>query len=499
MNSDRGIFILTSLKRILDKLIYFDKYSDIDQNMSDSNIGARKDRNIKNHLFMIYGIINSVVRGKEECIDIQIYDIEKAFDGLWLEDCLNDVYDSLPQGKRDDKLSLLYEANKKNMVAVKTAVGMTDRIDIPNIVQQGGTWGPGLCSNSVDTLGKKCRDQDHHIYLYKNTSKVLIFAMCDDLNGVAKCGLDSVAMNTFITTQIELKKLRFHIPDKNGKSKCHKIHVGKNHETCPILKVHGTVMEDVSYDTYLGDIISGDGRNTLNIKKRVGKGLGIITQIVNLLNMINLGEYYFETVILLRESVFLNGILTNAEIWYSLTREEIKELEDLDLTLLRKIFKVPFSTPSEAYYLELGILSIETIIKKRRINFFHYLVNRKDEEMLHSFFLTQFYNPTPGDWTEQAKVDFKDFDISLDFDMLKTKSKDTFKRLVKKQAEEYELLRLTRKQEKHSKMENLYYTEMKPQRYMKTPGITTEEVQNIFRWRVRMSPFGENFRGVRHM
>ena len=104
---------------------------------------------------MIYGIINSVVRGKEECIDIQIYDIEKAFDGLRLEDCLNDVYDSLPQGKRDDKLSLLYEANKKNMVSVKTAVGMTDRINIPNIVQQGGTWGPGLCSNSVDTLGKK--------------------------------------------------------------------------------------------------------------------------------------------------------------------------------------------------------------------------------------------------------------------------------------------------------------------------------------------------------
>ena len=91
MNSDRGIFILTSLKMILDKLIYFDKYSDIDQNMSDSNIGARKDRNIKNHLFIIYGITNSVVRGKEECIDIQIYDIEKAFDGLWLEECLNDV------------------------------------------------------------------------------------------------------------------------------------------------------------------------------------------------------------------------------------------------------------------------------------------------------------------------------------------------------------------------------------------------------------------------
>jgi hypothetical protein len=445
MDSDRGIFNLTTLKRILDKLIYFDKYSDIDQNMSDSNIGARKDRNIKNHLFMIYGIINSVVKGNEECIDIQIYDIEKAFDGLWLEDCLNDVYDSIPQGKRDDKLSLLYEANRMNMVAVKTAVGMTDRVDIPNIVQQGGTWGPGLCSNSVDTLGKKCCDQDQHVYLYKNTSKVLIFAMCDDLNGVAKCGLESLAMNTFITTQIELKKLRFHIPDANGKSKCHKIHVGKNHATCPILKVHDTVMEDVSHDTYLGDIISGDGRNTRNIKKRVGKGLGIITQIVNLLRMINLGEFYCETVILLRESVFLNGILTNAEIWYSLTKDEIKELENLDLALLRKVFNVPFSTPTEAYYLELGILSIETTIKKRRLNFFHYLVNRSLEEMLYSFFLTQFYNPTPGDWTEQAKVDFGDFGIPLDFDVLRKKSKESFKMLVKRQAHEYELLRLTKK------------------------------------------------------
>ena len=81
---------------------------------------------------------------------------------------------------------------------------MTDRINIPIIVQQGGTWGPGLCSNSVDTLGKKCRDQNLHNYYYKKVSKVLIFAMCDDLNGVARCGLESVGLNAFINTQIEL-------------------------------------------------------------------------------------------------------------------------------------------------------------------------------------------------------------------------------------------------------------------------------------------------------
>ena len=55
---------------------------------------------------------------------------------------------------------------------------------------------------------------------YKKKAKVLIFAMCDDLNGVARCGIESVALNTYINTHIELKKLRFHVPDKKGKSKC---------------------------------------------------------------------------------------------------------------------------------------------------------------------------------------------------------------------------------------------------------------------------------------
>ena len=495
LNSERGIFILTSLKKILDKLIYFDKFSYIDKNMSDSNIGSRKDRNIRNHLFMIYGIINSVVKGGEDCVDIQIYDIEKAFDGLWLEDCLNDVFDNLPQRERDDKLALLYECNRKNMVAVKTAVGMTRRVDMPYIVQQGGTWGPGLCSNTVDTLGKKCRDRDQHIYYYKKKSKVLIFAMCDDLNGVARCGLESVALNSFITTQIELKKLRFHVPDEKGKSKCQKIHIGKNHETCPVLRVHGAVMEEVTHSTYLGDIISADGKNNLNIKNRVAKGLGIITQITSLLTNLNLGEFYIEIVILLRESIFINGILTNAEIWYNLSKDDIKELEDLDLVLLRKVMKVPFTTPTEAFYLELGIITIGTILKMRRVKYLHYLLHRREEDMLYRFFITQLYNPTPGDWTEQVKKDFESLDIPFDFDYIRNKSKEQFKKLVRDKTELYELDRLRQKQAKHSKMSNLYYDELKTRDYLKMEGISTDEALNLFKWRVRMAPMGENFRG----
>ena len=83
-----------------------------------------------------------------------------------------------------------------------------------------------------------------------------------------------------------MKKLRFHVPDENGKSKCHKLHIGAKHENCSVLKVHNTIMEDVSEDTYLGDILSSDGRNTKNIAKRIFKGIGLITQIMNMLETV---------------------------------------------------------------------------------------------------------------------------------------------------------------------------------------------------------------------
>ena len=49
-----------------------------------------------------------------------------------------------------------------------------------------------------------------------------------------------------------------------------------------------------------------------------------------MLEMVSFGEHYMEIVLLLRESIFLNGILTNAEIWYSLTENQIQEFESLD-------------------------------------------------------------------------------------------------------------------------------------------------------------------------
>ena len=309
---------------------------------------------------------------------------------MWLEDCLIDLYDTLPEDQRDDKLALVYEANRSNLVAVKTAVGLTDRVNIEKIVTQGGTFGPIECANSIDKVGQKCYNNGEHLFVYKKMVRVLPLSMVDDLLTISRCGTASLGLNTYVNAQIETKKLRFHTPDINGKTKCHFMHIGRNSHPCPELQVHGTKMEKVTEDTYLGDIISEDGRNTKNIRNRISKGVGIISQIMNMLETVTLGEHFFTTAVLLRESKFLNGILTNSEIWYGLTNDEIGELESLDRTLLRQIMKTPISTPIESLYLELGIMDIKTTIKARRLNYLYYLCKGKENKMLFQFFSTQW-------------------------------------------------------------------------------------------------------------
>ena len=70
LSNDRGIFLLVILRKVLDKLVYQDKYPDLDLKMSDSNIGARKGKNVRNHLFIVYGVINSVLKDSRGCVDI---------------------------------------------------------------------------------------------------------------------------------------------------------------------------------------------------------------------------------------------------------------------------------------------------------------------------------------------------------------------------------------------------------------------------------------------
>ena len=65
LNSERGLFCVSKIRSIIEKLIYQDTYDMIDSCMSDSNVGGRRNRNIHDNLFVIYAAINDAIKNKK--------------------------------------------------------------------------------------------------------------------------------------------------------------------------------------------------------------------------------------------------------------------------------------------------------------------------------------------------------------------------------------------------------------------------------------------------
>ena len=106
-------------------------------------------------------------------------------------------------------------------------------------------------------------------------------------------------------------------------------------------------MQEVTEAEYLGDILTSDGKNRKNLKKRTSCGIGAVSSILTILNQVSFGKHYVQIGLLLSESLLLNSMLNNVEVWHGFYRGEEKELEGVDLILLRKLLCAPISTPKE--------------------------------------------------------------------------------------------------------------------------------------------------------
>ena len=171
-----------------------------------------------------------------------------------------------------------------------------------------------------------------------------------------------------------------------GLSKCFKLHVGKYKEKfkCqPVFldswaskevedtqtgQIHfqenynGKMqIKEVENEKYLGNKISSDGTNILDITTKCNRGTGIINKIQTILETMFFGSFYFEVGKTMIESMLLGSILNNIEVAYNLTKTEIEKLQKCHEMGIRKLLSLPSKTPKKMLYLLSGSVPIEYI------------------------------------------------------------------------------------------------------------------------------------------
>ena len=241
--------------------------------------------NVRNHVWVLNGVIQDVLNRREaESIDVQILDIKQCFDKLWPEECLSDLYQ---YGIKDHTINLLYDGSLNNNIAIQTPVGITERKQVNKTVMQGDIWGPAMCATSIDSIGKECLEENKYLYKYRGNISIPPLAMMDDICAISTCGVEAVKSNAFLNHKLSSKKLQC------GTNKCKKMHIGsiRNQSICSPLCIDGwketgitqhkdayegkTFLETTLGVKYLGDKISHDGKNELNMNSRKKQRVGI--------------------------------------------------------------------------------------------------------------------------------------------------------------------------------------------------------------------------------
>ena len=483
LNNDRGLFNVSAVRSIIDKLIYNDIYPEVDSNMSDSNVGGRKGRNIRDNLFIIYGIINYAIKEGID-IDINLYDLAKCFDAMWWQETMNDLWDV---GVKNDKFALMAKMNQKCKIAVKTPVGLTERFEAHEIEMQGTVPGPIKACVQVDTIGRDCYSYSEGLFLYKECVLVPPISMCDDIASISKCGIDAIKTNAIINSKIESKKLKF------GPTKCYNIHVGKNAEKCCNLKVHDTTMTKKEHETYLGDVICSSGKNTKNIANKCNMGVGAVSQIFAMLSQVSLGHFYFEIALVMKNTMLVSKLVSSSETWSNVTKPEYQKLESIDEMFIRRMLNVQSTAPKESLYIEPGIMPIRFLIKMRRCMYWWQVVNLDQNELLNKFYRAQKMNPNKDDWIEQLDKDKKELNLLLEDDELKAIKEEQFRKIVKAKIDVCAGKYLEEIRFGHSKTENIKFKGFKPSPYLMSRNLSTREIQTLFSLRTRMVDVKDNF------
>ena len=235
------------IRNLLDRMIILDEQEDVAKNIGCFQVGNQKSRSIRDNILIIHAVVNEA-KMKNIKLDLIFVDIKQCFDSIWLDEAINDLYDS---GITSRNLNLLYEGNKKTQMCVDTNVGRSQRVELVNVVMQGSVPGGLICSNQISKLCNKLY-QEGNVYMYNDKIPVPALAMVDDVVNTTVCNTTK-ALETNIKTDtfIQRKKLE----GQTGEGKCQWVHIGNS--PCPsTYKMNETPISQAKYYKYLSDHVS---------------------------------------------------------------------------------------------------------------------------------------------------------------------------------------------------------------------------------------------------
>ena len=477
-SNERGITLSSNFGKLYERIINERIIGKV--NISEAQAGGKRGCATVDHLLLIKELIKAAKKDKKN-VYLTYLDVAKAYDKAWLTGIMYVMY---KEGLTDNHWTIVKRLNENLTAQLQTKYGLTREIKIKDSIRQGGVLSTTMYGLLMDEISKNVQQKDKGIKINELNEKKGSLLWVDDVLLITTSGKElqeslDITDDTSKTYHVEYGQVKSNTQIIGRKTKANKKES---------FKLGDIPLENTDKYKYLGYFQNSRNNNEDHMKYIKGKAEGAFQKMNALTGNSNFSMIEMETIWKVVETCIAPIITYGGEIWES-DPATYKPANVIYEGILKRILKVPTSTPREAIYIETGLLDPETIIKKNRISMesriikgtnltMKELINMKDE----------------GSWAEQNKklkeeIRIEDSDINGSEYHLK----NTIQKRMKRNLED----KLKASAETKSKMK--YYMDGKQtwkvgERAKYISKLTRNQVSTIFKARTRMLKIKSNYK-----
>ena len=342
-SNDRGITVSSNAGKVYERII--NDRSMKKANISDAQAGGKKGRATTDHLLILK---ETIKHNRKKGMHICFLDVTKAYDKAWLEGIMY----ALKKNGLDNYLWEITKDLNSNLTAtVKTKHGPTREFPIRDSIRQGGVLSVMMYALLMDEIAKEIQEQNLGIPIPNINKNLGCLLWMDDVVLIHETqeGLQNL-LN--ITNTIAKK---YHI--EFGKEKSKAIQIGRK-KTTQDLQLGQMKIEYTTKYKYLGETIN----NKLNMENQITEIKRKVEAAYQTILVIagdkELKKIKMQTMWNLLE-VCIKPIITYAAETWETTKKENTAINGIYDKIIKRVLKLPTSTPREVLYLETKIIDIE--------------------------------------------------------------------------------------------------------------------------------------------
>ena len=477
-SNERGITLSSNFGKLYERMIN-ERVTPM-VNISEAQAGGKRGSATVDHLLLMKELINAAKMEKKE-VYIAYLDVAKAYDKAWLTGIMYVMY---KEGLTDNHWTIVKRLNENLTAQLQTRFGLTREIKIKDSIRQGGVLSTTMYGLLMDEVSKNIEKEDMGIKIEGIDNKIGSLLWVDDVILITTKPQE-LQKSLDITDDTSNK---YHVEYGQSKSNSQIIKHRKRINNQVNFKLGGMTLEQTEKYKYLGHIQNDKNNNEDHYKQLKGKIEAAYQKMIALTGNSNFSMIEMETIWKVVEACIIPIITYGGETW-EMNKKTYKPVNQMLDNIIKRILKVPKSTPREPLYIETGLLDPETVIKKNRISMEARILKGNNKIMKQIIKLE-----TKDCWAEQNKLLKEEIKLNNE-DMMS--SKYHLRTCLQNKMKELLEKKLTNTAEGKSKSQ--YYMEGKSiwkagQRTQYLRKLNRNQASIIFKARTRMLKVKSNYK-----